>query len=141
MASRSSWSIKWTGCVEQRQRAFHHLMECKGLEYCVGVGDCTFLRFSKPWTFNEVYRLAMNFTGSDRGNFVHSLYYATDAQIASASATRENALALTAESVACGILPPAAVDPACLVRKLRHLLFAAGAQKKMCYQRHRNTHC
>ena len=136
MASCSSWSIKWTGCLEQRQRAFHHLMECRDLEYCVGVGDCTFLRFSKPWTFNEVYRLAMNFTGSDRGNCLHSLHYATDAQIASASATRANAQAVTADSVACGALPPAAVDPACLVRKFCHLLCAdqvsALAQPRAC---------
>ena len=39
---------------------------------------------------------------------------------------RANAQAATADSVVCGALQPAVVDPACLVRKLRHLLLAAG---------------
>ena len=66
----------------------------------------------------------MNFTGSDRGDFVHALHPATAEEVASALAARANTQSVTADVVACDTLM-LAVDARRLPMKFLHLLYAA----------------
>ena len=66
------------------------------------------VKLCDAWTFGEVCNaLAMSFIGSECGNCLYALHHATDAQVAGASSSRENAQLPTGDLlVASGILQP-----------------------------------
>ena len=60
------------------------------------------------WTFDEVYSArAMSFVGSECGHCLYAIHHAMDAQVRSASSSRESAQADTGDLlVASGCLQP-----------------------------------